>query len=113
LFFLFLFFFLGPRLEVGGFAGAEPPGTGPTRGRGVVVMSACEGTAGLAMEISSTRRSFFTSEKEGNGFCRLRIVPMYPNFSFRPQWTKRTSVRSRTGSPRSPSESAIDLSLRQ
>ncbi|KAG8083423.1 hypothetical protein GUJ93_ZPchr0015g6834 [Zizania palustris] len=39
-------------------------------------MSACEGTTGLAMEISSTRRSFLTSEKEGNDFCHLRMVPI-------------------------------------
>jgi hypothetical protein len=112
LFFLFLFFFLGPGLEAGGFAGAGPPETDPTGGRGAVVRSACEGAAGLAMEISSIRRSFLTSEKEGNGFCRLRMAPMYPNFSFKPRRTERTSVRSWTGSPRSPSESAIDLSLR-
>jgi hypothetical protein len=33
--------------------------------------------------------------------------------SFMPRRTERTSVRSRTGSPKSPSESAIDLSLQQ
>jgi hypothetical protein len=110
--FLFLFFFFGPELEAGGFAGAGPPRTDPTGGRGAAVMNACEGAVGVAMEISSTKRSFLTSE-EGNGFCRLRMAPIYPNFSFRPRRTERTSVRSGTGSPRSPSESAIDLSLRQ
>jgi hypothetical protein len=77
LFFLFLFFFLGPAEGAGDCIGTGLLGTGPTvGGRRAVVMSACDGSTGLAIEISLTMRSFFTSAKEGNNFWHLRMVPM-------------------------------------